>query len=373
MAEIKRPEAVYNIPDDVREKLMTAVNESVAIGSGRGSSQSLTQTLLSRHDRFRNSAVQTNADNVGLTFITRPRLNLSTRSIRQDPILSMMDTLDPLSWMFSLRCNLDTEFARSPLASSLAKSCPWYNDESPFNVPLGNMLLSMSGWPDFSLQYETTESGYYSQDMTMARGSDWGRRTYELSCTFRDIQGGYIMAYFYYWLIAMTLQMDGNIVAYPDDRDANRLNYTCSIYRFVMDPSMTTITKWAKATGCYPVNVPLGDVFNFGQDDSFVHTSQQFTIPFVANHVRYMDPRQLWQFNTLVSRYCKDITSKDRVKTKVIPEHNFTGVPWIDTRTGNNNLMYLARKEELVDPTESTLAEIRASIKDGVSKLTAKA
>jgi hypothetical protein len=363
---------VNKLDDDVYTNLMNAVTESIAIGSGRGSNQYVTETLLTKHDRFGQCAVQINAEMVGLTFFTKPRLNLSTQSVRQDPTLAMLDTLDPLSWMFSLRTNLDTQFARRSDIASIASLSPWINDESPFNVPLSNMLVGISGWPDFNVEYETTQSGYYSEDMTMVRGSDWGRRTYDLSCTFRDIQGGYLMAYFYYWLIAMTLQMDGTIVAYGEDRDANRLNYTVSIYRLVLDPSMTTITKWAKATGCFPVSVPIGDVFNFGPGDSFIHTSQQFTIPFKTNNIRYMDPRHLAQFNTLVKRYAGDNVADgdNRIKTPVNAASNFTGVPWIDLINGTNELMWLARSEELVDPTQETINMIKQQIQTQQSSAT---
>lgn len=363
--------SVYKVPEEQRQRLMEAVTETIAIGAGRGSNSAVAQTLLSKHDRFGNSAVQINAEMVGLTFFTRPRLNMTTMSLRQDPALAILDTLDPLSWMFSLRCNLDSAFARSPQGRDAAAMCPWFNDETPFNVPLSNMLTGISGWPDFSVEYETTESGYFSEDMTMVRGSDWGRRTYDLSCTFRDIQGGYLMAYFYYWLRAMALQMDGTIVAYPEDREANRFNYTCSIYRFVLDPSMRTITKWAKATGCYPVSLPIGDVFNFGPGDSFIHTSQSFTIPFKANNVSYMDPRHLAAFNTLVRRYAgENVADGDnRIKTSVTAAHNFCGVPWIDQYSGNNELMFLAKPEELEDPTTATIEQIKNSLQAQMSKL----
>lgn len=367
---IKAPGAVaYTLPDDLREELLAAVSESVAIGAGRGSGQYVTQTLLSKHDRYGQSAVQLNSEMVGLTFFTKPRLNMTTQSLRQDPTLAMLDTLDPLSWMFSLRCNLDTEFAKSEQGRNAAAFCPWFNDTSAFNVPLGNHLIGISGWPDFSVEYETTQSGYFSEDMTMVRGSDMGRRTYDLSCTFRDVQGGYIMAYFYYWLIAMTLQMEGTIVAYPDDRDANRLNYTCSIYRFVLDPSMRTITKWAKATGCFPVSVPIGDVFNFGPGDSFIHTSQQFTIPFKANNIRYQDPRHLSAFNHLVKRYAgKDFgTNNERIKTTQAASQNFTGLPFIDLFSGTNELMWLALQEELVDPTSAIIERIQSQVRNSTS------
>lgn len=362
-----------SISDTDKANFLTAITESIAINTGRGSAQYIAETLLSRFDRFGTAPVQLNAEMVGLTFFTRPKLNLTTRSIRQDPILAMLDTMDPLSWMFSIRCNLDSKFAQSTPAKSIASLSPFFNDTSAFNIPLHNMINGMTGWPDYAVEYETTKSGYFSEDMTMVRGSDNGRRTYDLSCTFRDIDGGYLMAYFYYWLIAMNLQMEGTIVAYPEDRAANRLNYTCSIYRFVLDPYMRTIRKWAKATGCFPVSLPIGDVFNYGPGDSFIHTSQQFTINFKANNIRYMDPRHLAQFNTLVQRYGgADIgTGTDRTKTPVVPGSNFAGLPWIDLVNGTNELMFMATQDELVDPTTSVINQIQASIANTTSSVAA--
>lgn len=359
---------VYNsssvpITDAQRDAILASLTESLYKSSGMGSRQFVTETVLSKHDRFGSAPIQINSEMVGLTFFTRPRLNFTTSSLRQDRILSMLDTLDPTSLMFSIRTNLDSVLLKSAYANPAAVKSPWVNPDTPFNIPLSNMLIGMTGWPDFNVEYETTEAGYQSEDMTMARGSDRGRRTYDIQCTFRDIQGGYVMAMIYYWLLAMALQMEGTIVAYPDDREANRLNYTCSIYRFIMDPSMRTITRWSKATGCYPVSIPLGDVFNFSPGDSQIHTSQQFTVPFVANNVTYMDPIHLSAFNKLVRRYCPTIeTSRSAVPTPVSASNNFSGIPYVDLYSGTNELKFMATKEELADPTEALLAQIKSMV-----------
>lgn len=372
---------LLGVTEEQRDTIFSAITESLARSSGMGSRHYVMETVLSQHDRFGTAPIQTNSEMVGLTFFTRPRLNMTTSSLRQDPKLAMMDTLDPNSLMFSLRTNLDSVLLKSPYAASAVRKSPWINPDTPFNVPLSNMLLGMSGWPDFNVEYETTEAGYFSEDMTMVRGSDMGRRTYDIQCTFRDVQGGYLMAYIFYWLHAMALQMEGAIVAYPDDREANRLNYTCSIYRFVLDPHMGTIVKWAKATGCYPASLPLGDVFNFGPGDSQIHTSQQFTVPFVVNNVSYMDPRHLAAFNKLVRRYSgikeqkngslKSIAqSVGRVVAPITASSNFTGIPYIDLYSGTNELGFLSTKEELFDPTDSLLSQIKsmaANVADQVS------
>jgi hypothetical protein len=229
----------------------------------------------------------------------------------------------------------------------------------------------MSGFPDINVEYESTEPGIFSEDMTLARGSDRGRRTYNLSCTFRDVQGGYIMGMFLYWLHLMALQMEGIIVAYPEDRDANRLNYTCSIYRFIMDSSQRQILKWAKATGCYPVSIPIGDVFNFGPGDSFIHTSQQFTVPFVVNNMSYMDPIHLKSFNDLVMRYSGNAISSQKTLA-ASADQNFLGTPLIDL-SGNNELMWKAAAADIVDPSADVISNfekiIASNARSGIEDL----
>lgn len=343
-----------SLSDTDRDRLLALASNANSIYTGRGSNLTQLQTLLTRHDRFGSVAFPINAEKVGLTFFTKPRLNMTTVSLRQDPQLAMMDSMNPMDWMFGIRCNLDTVFARSTPAHQAAVNSPWFNDTSAFNIPLSNALIGQSGWPDFNLEYETTEAGYFSEDMTLARGSDRGRRTYDINCTFRDVQGGWVMSYIYYWLHAMALQMEGAIVAYPSDREANRLNYTCSIYRFVLDTSLRTITKWAKATGCFPVTIPIGEVFNFNPGDSYIHTSQSFSVTFKANHVAYMDPRHLAAFNTLVERYAgSDIkTSSNYVNVPPTPEGNFIGIPYVELFKGTNELMWKAKKSDLVNPLD---------------------
>lgn len=355
------------IPDNYRDQLFDMMNNANYTGSGRGSHQNILQNLLSKHDRFGLAQVQINADMVGLTFFTKPRLNMTTSNIRQDRILAMLDSHDPLDWMFSLRCNLDSVYSRRSDVAKFAAASPYFNDESPFNVPLSNALVGISGWPDFVIESKTSDPGIFSEDMTMARGSDWGRRTYPLSCTFRDVQGGYIMAYFYYWLVAMTLQMEGRTIAYPDDREFIRMNYTCSIYRLTLDPELRRITKWVKATGCYPTSVPLGDVFNFGPGDSFIHTSQQFTVNFVANNIRYMDPIHLEAFNVLVNRYAGGDVTKGRVALGPESANNFMGLPYIDLYSGKNLINFYAKPEEVSAANyDADINSIIANIKNAV-------
>lgn len=351
-------------PNDVQRLFEAAIEQSYKYASA-GSFYSVYTTILRQLDRYGYSIVLPNHEVVGLTFITRPKLNLSTSSIRQDPVLATLDTLDPISLPFALRCLLDTKFSRRPIdIAPIAAASPFFNVESPFILPLTNCLKSISGFPDTVVETETSQGGYFSEDITMATGSDMMNRTYDLSLSFRDIQGGFIAALFTIWTRVIPLLTRGLTVAYPEDVAARRLCYTCSIYRFVLDPSRRFITKWAKATGCYPISNPLGAVFNVNESDSFISELEQIPVPFKANRIEYMDPRIFTDFNKIVKRYAPRIHTDEYITTPTKPQYNFTGLPYVDTVGGKNELLFRARPDETREPVTDIMQQIRQKIRD---------
>jgi len=80
-----------------------------------------------------------------------------------------------------------------------------------------------------------------------------------------------------------------------------------SIYRYLLDPSRRYITKYAKFTGCFPIALTMGGVFNKTPGENFVTATTNITVPFICNKVEYMDYAILMDFNTLVRRYCSSI------------------------------------------------------------------
>lgn len=358
------------LSDDLYEKLLNASTEASFRYAGVGSYEATWQTVLSGIDRFGINPTPPNHETTGLIFITRPKLNLSTTSLKQDRLLSTLNTMDPISFPFSIRCYLDSKFARSANVVSLSSNSPFINSDVPFIVPLTNCHQSSGGWPDFFIDTETSQGGFFGEDQTIARGSDFNARSYDISLTFRDIQGGYIRALMYYWVYYIAAQCRGLVMAYPEDIYAQRLNYTCSIYRLVLDGSRRFITGWSKATGCFPKSVPLGDIFNVPMRENYIHAAQEITIPFQANHVSYNDPIVFQEFNTLITRYAGasmlDATSGSdldavrkqyRIKSPNDGFSNFKGIPWINTQ-GSNELEWWAVPEELEDPTDTIMRQI---------------
>lgn len=337
--------------DDLKSLYLAATQESFQ-STGAGTYMALYETILSKFDRFGINALMPNHEVVGYTFITRPKLNFSTTSLRQDRILSLLDTADQGSLQFAIRCYLDTNYANRSDVAPLASKCPFFNPESPFLIPLSNNLVSLSGWPDPVLEVETTDGGFYSEDMTIVKGSDRLNKTYDVTLTFRDIQGGFIIALLWMWIHYIELVVRGDTIAYPEDISARRVNYTCSIYRFVLDPSRQFITKWLKATGCFPRSIPLGNMFNFGEKENFIHSASQYSVPFTVNKVELMDPIIFRDFNTIVRRFSSTIRAGGLVAADMRPESNFLGIPYIDTVNGFNRMNFLYANPNISIPKE---------------------
>lgn len=359
---------VTPVPDEVQTQLYAAALESSFRNSGAGSFTSMWQTILSRIDRFGYNPMPPNHEVAGLTFITKPKLNLMTSSLRQDRIMTTLDTVDPISLPFSIRCYLDSRLSQGNFQGGqaykdFAAKCPFFNSDLPFIIPLTNCLQSITGFPDFNIDVESMEGGFFGEDQTFAAGSDMNKKSFDLSLTFRDIQGGYIMALFIYWTRYIALVKLGLMLAYPEDIYERRINYTCSIYRLILDPSRRYVVKWAKATGCFPKSVPIGNIFNIAERENYLHASSQFTIPFQANKVEYMDPINFREFNSIITKYAGTNWAANRSVSPVAANSNFAGIPHINTKPGGlNELQFWCLPEELADPFQTTLSSIKNQV-----------
>lgn len=275
-------------------------------------------------DRHKVNALPMYMDYSGFTFITRPELCLVNGSIMEDPVLAPMMSEDPGSTSFLLKCLLDPQWVRNH--TSLVSACPRFDRGNPFVPMLCNNLTSMSGWPDYKVETETTEGGFFGDDQTLVKGSDENRKSYDFTLEFREIDGGLISALMQMWTKYQSNVALGRSIAYGTQIDEVYANYTCSIYRFLTDPTRKRITKWARAMGTYPVGNPLGAMMNINEGENYIANTGKFSINFTVNDVAYNDYKSLLDFNRTVYNFNNDIESWD-----VIPDagENFKGIPYI--------------------------------------------
>lgn len=326
----KMEEALKNDTDSTlsasdRERIMNIM----WLSSGLGGYYNQLQTFMTSLNRFGSMNVTPASEHVGLTFITRPRLCMQSSNIRNNRILTTLDTLNNSTMAFAIRCLLDSNFANANngLYRSYVATSPIFDQQNPFFVPLCNALTGFSGSPDVDLESTTTDGGYMSEAQTFAiGGSNLQRGSYTLNLNFTEVAHNPVMAIFYYWLEYMRCVTRGSLMAYADDIDAQRLNYTVSIYRFLLDPTHRYITKYAKYTGCYPTGLPIGSSFNFNQGDVEVN-NKNISITFNCNKVEYMDYAILMDFNTLMRRYCPDINKGTKTVTRTRSKWKTVYVP----------------------------------------------
>ena len=97
-------------PDALTKEMRDRVANLAFVTSGAGPYFNQIQTYLTCLDRFKGNILPINTMESGLTFITRPRLCLQSSNIRNNRRMAALDTLNPTSMAFMIRCLLDTNF-----------------------------------------------------------------------------------------------------------------------------------------------------------------------------------------------------------------------------------------------------------------------
>lgn len=350
-----------------------AVIDIATMSAGGGMFDYQLQNFMVGFDKFHASRLTPYIELAGPTFITRPRLCLQSSNLRNNEAMMPLDTADPNSVAFAVRWLLDSNLCSPPYIRSdeyrqAAAVCPLINTESPWLTPLCNAITSISGFPDFDLQTERTDGGYFSEAQSYATGQDaFSRAGYTINCNFRELPGGIIFSIFYYWLEYIRCVTRNIMLAYPDDIDGQIMNYTVSIYTFNLDPSQRYLTKWAKCTGCFPTTLNWSSIMDKSDSQFFQEASAKIGIPFICNKVEYMRPSVLLDFNLLAMRYCPKINvysnglyaTQERDGTYDIKESlaresipysafgNFCGLPFIVSDPHGYRLVYRATEHDM--------------------------
>ena len=283
----------------------------------------------------------------GFTFITRPHLNLTNRNIAHVSRLTHLLQADNTSVSMYIRQMLDTSYADKYGGVGGSKFCPLLDTKNPFNVLLCNALVSINGFPDPDLTTESTSGGFFSEQQTNVIGYNRLAKGQDLQLEFKDYEGGIVLAMHDVWCQYAGYIADGQMMQYLDDIEDNIMGYTVSIYRFVTDHTGRFITRWAKATGCYPKLYPTGTPFNINDGEQVLSAVKRFTIPYWAHHFDYNNPEILMDFNELVKRYCPEIQdySKRRPVRPGIINNNLMGIPYVEERSGRFELVFKAELE----------------------------
>lgn len=315
------------------EKIDASINDvfkTTPVGSVDGA---IGNAFYGINHRQTQSPVPINQDTFGLTFFTRPQLNLVSENIRAERRFIPLLTNNSASIPRIIRAYLD------PRLNNDGLNCPFVDPKNPFIPILTNHLISMSGWPDVTAETFTSKPGAYKEVYSMVDGTSRIYGAYNITASFRNMIGDPITTLFDTWTSYQNNVMEGTMVPYPDLLVANEIDYNTRIWRLVLDKTKTFVQKIAACGAAFPISVPMAKAFDFQTDKPLNETNNEIQVQFQCIGATYNDPILVYEFNKLAGIFNPDMRNGKRpanmqkVPFSALQIFNGTGYSRIDPDT----------------------------------------
>jgi len=284
----------------------------------------------------RNGPIPVNTENHGFTFFTRPLMNMSYDNLIVDRVMSNLLVEEPYSVQRMVRASLDPSLLAQGITS------PGIDNLSAFIPLLSNNLISLSGWPDFTLNTHTSQPGLYREAYSYVDDIPYHYETYDLQASFRNLPGDPISFMMLIWGWYMGLVYEGRLMPYPDMVLYNEIDYNTRIYRLIMDKSRRYVTRIGATGASFPMTAPIGNIFNFegdGSETPFPTANDQIAVNFRCMGFTYYDHILIYEFNRVVEHFnvaMKD-ENRERYLVKLKPWEreyfNYSAYPHINELT----------------------------------------
>lgn len=239
-----------------------------------------------------------NKETYGLTFFTRPQLNLTSANIRAKRQFYGMLSNQPVSVQRMVRMYLDPRMGNPlPNSDEPALKSPIVTNTHAFIPLLTNSLVSMSGWPDMNVPHFTSKKGLYGESVSMVDGPAIDYTNFSLSCTFRNILGDPTTYLFYVWLHYMASVFEGVLMPYPDFIVQNEIDYNTRIYRLVLDQQKKHVVKIAATGAAFPVSLPTSSYFDYNTTNVYNDQNREISVQFNCSGAMMLDDILVKTFN----------------------------------------------------------------------------
>lgn len=303
--------------------------------------------------RMRGDNVPANNDLQGLTFFTRPNLNLTYDNISQVRVMSHLLTDDPLTFQRAIRVLLDTTLSVQTTGQKVLTDL--VDEKLPYIAMLTNSIVSCSGWPDLSLNTYVSPEGMAKESWIMNDKIIEHYEQFTLTCSFQNMRGDPVSLLFLIWLTYMSAVYSEKMVPYPEVLVDNEIDYMTRVYRLVLDKTGTKVQKWAACGAGFPTGGNFGAAFNFSRDSLFTTELDQIQIPFSCVGAMYNDPIVLEEFNLTTCAFNDELLDSVNGSSNTyvpIPGSelklfNYRGYPIVDLKT--NTLLWYIHRQVLED------------------------
>lgn len=290
--------ASYN---QIMQDNLDLVFRAGGLGSRRAAAYEM---LFGLNYRARGQVVPAQRDQVGLTFFTRPDLNLHRDNVTQDRTLTDLISTDEITYPRAIRAILDPVGSSDP---NFDYSCKLVNPRNPFMCVLTNTLKSVSGFPDNAIGKYTSNEGIAGEQWGMADGYYNIRGNYQLTASFANVDGSPVLRLFDVWERYMENIRTKKMKPWSRNIYRNRMDYTTRIYRLILDPGRRFVQQIGATGYAFPITNPRGGVMNFDADDNYDRSTDLISIQFDAYGAIYDDPLLIRQFNKVVAMFNPDL------------------------------------------------------------------
>lgn len=300
-------------------------------------------------------ALQLNKDCYGITFFTKPQLNLRDDNCRRDRKFSRLLTMNDKSIQRIVRCTLDPRLLFNTQrdaegqdiegSSQSTITCPLVDRKLAFIPFLTNNLVSLSGFPDLRVPTYSAKEGPYKEAYGFADGPTDDYTEYDVTASFRSLQGDPISNLAFFWEHYQSKVHEGVMYAYGDFIISREIDYNTRIYRFVLDPSKRFIQRMGCSGASFPIALNNGSHMDFDITKPYNNSGEAIQIPFKCYGFIYEDDIIVRSFNDVVSYFNEDMCGDDLAMVsrpsenmvKIPFEHlsifNHRGYPWINPST----------------------------------------
>lgn len=322
-------DSLSNSKDAILNSALNRISRDSALGEFEAA---ITNSLYGLNYRGVGNAALNNTEQHGLTFFTRPCLNLSYDNIKLVRTFVPLLTNSQYSYQRAIRTLLDPRGA-----NERSITCPLIDNRNPFIAVLTNNLISLSGWPDLDVDVYTTKPGVSREEFSMIDGYPRILNAFDLTANFRNIKGDPITLLFNTWVMYAARVYRGDFDPYPEMILENTIDYNTRIYRLTLDPTRQYVQKIAATGAAFPTVSPLGAAFNFTEEQPFTREADQLSIRFRCMGAEYLDPIIIKEFNELVLSFNPSMRDEARrssyYKKLTLAERsyfNYRGLPLIN-------------------------------------------
>lgn len=233
-------------------------------------------------------------------FITTPRLNLTDKNIMNDEFMAYLGQVDP-----ELLGTLN--YGSTTIINNSDEGKVRLGTSSPFITILSNMFHSFSAKSTQALAKEIGETHYgYRQYLP---GPTINSRTGDTcSVSFHENKDLDVLRLHKVWSDYIEHVSRGTMKPSQNAISERYIDYTSSIYYFLIDFDGETIQYYQKLTGCAPFNVPYDSLSGTvgGAPEAI-----EYSIEYGYSYKEDMDPSILSDFNAVSQKAPSLISFKE--------------------------------------------------------------